>query len=176
MAMMKKILLWVIPFLLIFTGCSKIIDPIGQQEYAHDPASLLVDVPGIELLVQQVLTENNFKDWKDSALVVNQKELLKEVEGYNGVIYQWPEIDFDHYSLVLGKYHTPHMGNYLIARQYIIKGLSKNVLYLAIQTIPDRIYFCTPYNNHFAALYPKLPDGGLEVKRISGVGLVPVFE
>ena len=170
---MKKILILVLPILLGMTACKDLlntesagdaINPIGVQALSEDNSGKVLEAPGIELLVQQVLVDNGVEAGKDYAMVVNQKQQLKEVK-WGDDIYQWPEIDLDRYSLVVGQFYTRNTG-YVIARQYIVKGMSKNVLYLEIQNVSeDGLVFCAPKDNLFAALYPKLPDGGLDIKR-----------
>lgn len=170
---MKKILFLVLPFLIGLTGCmdqlnkegmGETIDPIGVQGLSEDNSGKVLDALGIELLVQQVLIDNGVEAGKDYAMVVNQKQQLKEVK-WGDDICQWPEIDLDCYSLIVGQFYTRNTG-YVIARQYILKGMFKNVLYLEIQNVSeDGFVFCAPKDNFFAALYPKLPDRGLEIKR-----------
>lgn len=177
---MKKVLFMLVPLILGLSACSnqlgsneereEIIEPIYLQDISEeDSDDSLLDIPGIELLAKSVLTENGLiedyigiKDFPDVAMIVNQKELLKDVES-NGEVFLWPEIDFDKYSLVIGQFFTSETG-YSISRQYIKKGLSKRVLYIEI--VKDSLFFCATANNYFAVLYPKVPDGELEVKRL----------
>ena len=145
----------------------EMIEPIYSQDtFENESAIMLKDVPGIEILAETVLKDNgiveeDIKDgmyYPDVAMIVNQKSLLKEVE-YYGNTFLWPEIDFDSYSLVIGQYYTNYTG-YMISKQYIIKGSSKYLLYFDIEGGD----LCATKNNYFATLYPKLPDGKLEVK------------
>ena len=180
---MKRLLLLTVSILIGLTSCSdqlnangdgEIIEPVSMQELSGDGyASSLLDVPGIEALAQSVLIENGLiedysdytsKYFPDVAIIVNQKEMLKEVE-YYGEVYQWPEIDLDSYSLVIGHFYTSGIG-YCVSRQYIAKGLFKSTLYLEIG-LETGIIYLSAKNNFFTALYPKLPDGKLEIKRLN---------
>lgn len=189
---MKRLLILVILFFIGLTSCSdqlntnegegEIIEPIYSQDLSGDDSDIiLMDVPGIEILAKSVLKENGMVDesiddgfWPDVAMVVNDKEMLKDVvvpsntPGVEDHHYQWPEIDFDKYSLIIGQFYTVHTG-YSITRQYIVKDLSKNVFYFDIDL--NGGFLCAIKNNYFATLYPKLSDGELEVKRLSTTGL-----
>ena len=77
--------------------------------------------------------------------------------------YQWPEIDFEKYSLVIGQFYTV-MDGYCVSKQYI----AKNTLYFEIgYKYEGGFAYTASANNFFIALYPKLPDGQLEVKRLN---------
>lgn len=169
---MKRLLILFVPILIGLASCNgqlkegtgEAIEPIGVQDLSEDNSGKVLEAPGIELLVQQIMIDNGVGSGKDYAMVVNQKQQLKGVK-WGDDIYQWPEIDLDRYSLVVGQFYTRNTG-YVIARQYIVKGMSKNVLYLEIQNVSeDGLVFCAPKDNLFAALYPKLPEGGLDIKR-----------
>lgn len=168
---MKRLLILFVPILIGLASCNgqlkegtgEAIEPIGVQDLSEDNSGKVLEAPGIELLVQQIMIDNGVGSGKDYAMVVNQKQQLKGVK-WGDDIYQWPEIDLDRYSLVVGQFYTRNIG-YGIARQYIVKGLFKNMLYLDIQNVQGGFVFCAPTDNFFAALYPKLPDGGLEIKR-----------
>lgn len=168
---MKRLLILFVPILIGLASCNgqlkegtgEAIEPIGVQDLSEDNSGKVLEAPGIELLVQQIMIDNGVGSGKDYAMVVNQKQQLKGVK-WGDDIYQWPEIDLDRYSLVVGQFYTRNIG-YGIARQYIVKGLFKNMLFLDIQNVQGGFVFCAPTDNFFAALYPKLPDGGLEIKR-----------
>lgn len=145
------------------TGCvylpvnqngDEMFEPVDTGEYT-----------GEDVLIQSLLTENGAEPWIDFAMVINQKQELKNVER-NNTVYHWPEIDFEHYSLVVGKYYTRSTGGFEIASQRIVKGLFASTLYIEIKSITDTHYF-TQADNYFAAIYPKLPDGVLQVSKKS---------
>ena len=191
---MKRLLLLFIPLFIGLAGCSdqlntndgegEIIEPVFSQDLTGDDSSIiLMDVPGVQELAKSVLIENGLIEdytgiagyFPDLAMVVNNKEMLKDVvvtsnmAGVGDHHYQWPEIDFEKYSIVIGQVFTVfyHFGN-IITQQYIVKGSSKYVLYLEIGNLGG-LAACK--NNYFAALYPKLPDVELEVKRLNKLGL-----
>ena len=100
----------------------------------------------------------------DYALVINsQNQLHDEFFEYQGEKYEfhWPEIDFEHYSLVVGCFAAPSSAYYL-SNQRIVKKGDKCQLYIEI-SIGEGAYFI--HDKRFGALYPKLPDGPIEVIR-----------
>ncbi|MBQ7073373.1 MAG: hypothetical protein IJM89_08440 [Bacteroidales bacterium] len=149
----KSLIVIILPLLFSITGC------LGQlYEDAYRP-EMVLEGRQMENLLKTVLAENGAERYKDFAMVVNQKELLPEPELSSS--FKWPEIDFNRYSLVIGKYVTPDTG-YGITRQYIIKSGSQTVLYIDLKRRNGIIYDMV-IDNYFAFLYPKLPDGKLEV-------------
>lgn len=190
---MKRLLILVILFFIGLTSCSdqlntnegegEIIEPISSQDLSgDDSAIILMDVPGIEILAKSVLIENGliedytgYFSWyfPDTAMVVNDKKMLNDVvvpsntPGVEDHRYQWPEIDFEKYSLVICHFFTGYIG-YCVSKQYIVK----NTLYFEIgYKYEGGLLYTSSTNNYFAALYPKLPDVELEVKRLSTTGL-----
>lgn len=197
---MKRVLIFVIPLLFGMSSCSnqlnlkedveEIIEPVSMQEYSLENTSselLNLSWDDIQVLAKTILIENGIiedytdygsKYFPDVAMIVNSKELLKDVVvlsnmgGVEDHHYQWPEIDFDRYSLVIGQFYTTESG-WGIIQQYIKRSLSKSVLCFDIALgLGGYAYLSTPTNNFFAVLYPKLPDGVLEAKRLSRAGLV----
>ena len=188
---MKRLLILVILFFIGLTSCSdqlntnegegEIIEPIYSQDLSGDDSDIiLMDVPGIEILAKSVLKENGMVDesiddgfWPDVAMVVNDKKKLNDVvvpsntPGVEDHRYQWPEIDFEKYSLVICHFFTGYIG-YCVSKQYIVK----NTLYFEIgYKYEGGLLYTSSTNNYFAALYPKLPDVELEVKRLNKLGL-----
>ena len=183
-SIMKRLLVLLIPLLVGLVSCSdqlntnegdgetgEMVEPVYSQDtFENESAIILMDVPGIKFLVKSVLTEKGIEAVGDSAIIVNKRELLKEGEGYYGEIYQWPEIDFDSYSLVLGQFMTGDQAGYTIAQNYIVRKRSRYELYIEIKSTSER-HLAVSTVNYFVVLYPKLPDGELEVKRLSTTGL-----
>ena len=186
---MKKVLLIALPILFCLTGCmdmlnedkDEIIEPISLQDSSGENVSgglLNMSWPEIEILAKSVLIEKGYIEdytghfsWEfpDVAMVVNEKKMLKDVvvlsntPGKEDHRYQWPEIDFEKYSLVIGHFFTSNIG-YCVAKQYIVK----NTLYFEIgYKYEGGFVYTSSTNNYFVALYPKLPDGQLEVKRLN---------
>ena len=101
-------------------------------------------------------------------MVVNDKTQLKEII-VAGETMTWPEIDFERYSLVVGKFFTVSYG-YKLANQYVTKGMFRTILHLEVEDAGTAHRAYTK-DNYFAAIYPKLPDGQLTIKRENNVGL-----
>ena len=189
---MKRVLIFVIPLLFGMSSCSnqlnlkedveEIIEPVSMQEYSLENTSselLNLSWDDIQVLAKTILIENGIiedytdygsKYFPDVAMIVNSKELLKDVvvlsnmDGVEDHHYQWPEIDFDRYSLVIGQFYTTESG-WGIIQQYML-------CFDIALGLGGYAYLCVPTNNFFAVLYPKLPDGVLEAKRLSRAGLV----
>ena len=194
---MKRLLLLIIPLLIGLVGCSdqlgteegkeETIEPVDMQNMTGDNnLNDILDLSWeeIRVLAKSFLIENGYiedyytgsKYFDDLAIVVNSNEPLTDVvvpssmSGVEDRLCQWPEIDFEKYSLVIGQFYTTflHLSN-VITQHYIVKSSSKYILYVEIGNLGGLAY-CA--NNFFAALYPKLPDGQLEVKRLNSVGMV----
>ena len=193
---MKRLLLLIIPLLIGLVGCSdqlgteegkeETIEPVDMQNMTGDNnLNDILDLSWeeIRVLAKSFLIENGYiedyytgsKYFDDLAIVVNSNEPLTDVlvpssmSGVEDRLCQWPEIDFEKYSLVIGQFYTTfyHLGN-VFTQHYIVKSSSKYILYVEIGNLGGLAYSA---NNFFAALYPKLPDGELEVKRLSTTGL-----
>ena len=193
---MKRLLILVILFFIGLTSCSdqlntkegyeETIEPVNMQDSSGENSTtgvLNLSWEEIQILAKSFLIENGYiedyytgsKYFDDLAIVVNSNEPLTDVlvpssmSGVEDRLCQWPEIDFEKYSLVIGQFYTTfyHLGN-VFTQHYIVKSSSKYILYVEIGNLGGLAYSA---NNFFAALYPKLPDGELEVKRLSTTGL-----
>ena len=199
---MKRLLLLIIPLLIGLVGCSdqlgteegkeETIEPVDMQNMTGDNnLNDILDLSWeeIRVLAKSFLIEKGYiedytgytsKYFDDIAIVANSNEFLTDVvvpssmSGVEDRLYQWPEIDFEKYSLVIGQVYTTfyHQGN-VITQHYIVKSSSKYILYVEIGNLGG---LASPAINYFAALYPKLPDGQLEIKRLNGVGLPVLTE
>ncbi len=194
---MKRLLILVILFFIGLTSCSdqlntkegyeETIEPVNMQDSSGENSTtgvLNLSWEEIQILAKSFLIENGYiedyytgsKYFDDLAIVVNSNEPLTDVlvpssmSGVEDRLCQWPEIDFEKYSLVIGQFYTTfyHLGN-VFTQHYIVKSSSKYILYVEIGNLGGLAYSA---NNFFAALYPKLPDGQLEVKRLNSVGMV----
>lgn len=137
------------------------IDPINVQNHEGVFSYELQIALENDLLIRQVLNKSGSETQEDYAYVINRQRDLQDAK-WGDETYCWPEIDFNEYSLVVGQFRTRSHG-YGISRQYVRKGLFKYTLHLEIQSFVD-IHNFEPKTNYFASLYPKLPDGRLEVK------------
>lgn len=194
---MKRVLVLLIPLLVGLASCSdqlnttegyeETIEPVNMQDNSGEDSTtgvLNLSWEEIQILAKSFLIENGYiedyytgsKYFDDLAIVVNSNEPLTDVvvpssiPGVEDRLCQWPEIDFEKYSLVIGQFYTTflHLSN-VITQHYIVKSSSKYILYVEIGNLGGLAYSA---NNFFAALYPKLPDGQLEVKRLNSVGMV----
>ena len=193
---MKRVIILLIPLLIGLAGCSdqlntkegyeETIEPVNMQDSSGENSTtgvLNLSWEEIQILAKSFLIDNGYiedyytgsKYFDDLAIVVNSNEPLTDVvvpssmSGVEDRRYQWPEINFEKYSLVIGQFYTTfyHLGN-VFTQHYIVKSSSKYILYVEIGNLGGLAYSA---NNFFAALYPKLPDGELEVKRLSTTGL-----
>ncbi len=189
---MKRLLILVILFFIGLTSCSdqlntkegyeETIEPVNMQDSSGENSTtgvLNLSWEEIQILAKSFLIENGYiedyytgsKYFDDLAIVVNSNEPLTDVlvpssmSGVEDRLCQWPEIDFEKYSLVIGQFYTTfyHLGN-VFTQHYIVKSSSKYILYVEIGNLGGLAYSA---NNFFIALYPKLPDGQLEVKRLN---------
>ena len=194
---LKRVLFLIIPLLVGLASCSdqlntnegyeETIEPVNMQDSSGENSTtgvLNLSWEEIQILAKSFLIDNGYiedyytgsKYFDDLAIVVNSNEPLTDVvvpssmSGVEDRRYQWPEINFEKYSLVIGQFYTTflHLSN-VITQHYIVKSSSKYILYVEIGNLGGLAYSA---NNFFAALYPKLPDGQLEVKRLTNFGLV----
>ena len=194
---LKRVLFLIIPLLVGLASCSdqlntnegyeETIEPVNMQDSSGENSTtgvLNLSWEEIQILAKSFLIDNGYiedyytgsKYFDDLAIVVNSNEPLTDVvvpssmSGVEDRRYQWPEINFEKYSLVIGQFYTTfyHLGN-VFTQHYIVKSSSKYILYVEIGNLGGLAYSA---NNFFAALYPKLPDGQLEVKRLTNFGLV----
>ena len=191
-SIMKRLLVLLIPLLVGLASCSdqlntnegdeETIVPVTMQDSSGEDSTtgvLNLSWEEIQILAKSFLIENGYiedyytgsKYFDDIAIVVNSNEPLTDVvvpssmSGVEDRLCQWPEIDFEKYSLVIGQFYTTflHLSN-VITQHYIVKSSSKYILYVEIGNLGGLAYSA---NNFFIALYPKLPDGQLEVKRLN---------
>ena len=175
---MKRIVGFIISSLFIcsIAGCGEdvfgdvfgeTLTPVSLSEMPGDGTFDMSDI-AVEALVAPIFEENGRSPFDgDFAMVINRQDSLKDVERW-GDSFHWPEIDFGQYSLVIGKVCPTDMG-YAIERHYVKKGISGYVLFVALKDIAETHMFGAK-DCYFAALYPKLPDGQLKVKRANDVG------
>lgn len=98
----------------------------------------------------------------DFAVVVNDKSLLQDVT-WGDEVYRWPELDLKRHSLVICRYGVCDPGK-KVASQRIKKQIGQNVLLLEITQSPGGA-IAQPWVYIFAALYPRMTGGPVEVRR-----------
>lgn len=146
----------------VFDGTDKAaIAPIGARGEA---GSVFLNHSLTVTLVSPLLAEYGLPhDGKDYAFILNDAGELKDVE-IDGTVYRWPEIDFGKYSLVVGRYWVVNSNESLVD-QRIIKKIGSVELFLEIGIQEGTAGFTTPFYKFFAALYPKLPDDPVKIRR-----------
>lgn len=170
-------------FLFLFTGCGNgldnpngLDDPIkiemlfnGKDERSLSPF-YSSGFDGYDPMgVQQVLMKHFFKEYypdlvNDCAVVLNDTQLLKNYQE-DGIVYQWPEIDFDKYSLLIGSFTRKGGTDVLLKDQRVVVSDGKATVYLKMY-YPDAGFDDAVKNTrYFCALYTKLPNGMAEVIR-----------
>ena len=105
--------------------------------------------------------------YADYAVVLNDAYYLDDVhvdDVYTPGDYEWPDIDFNKYSLVLGWWAEGGTGWYLKDQRIKKTLLGKVTVYLHLCLV-DGLYFHDNKKLLFGALYPKLPSGPAKVER-----------
>ncbi|MBQ9660766.1 MAG: hypothetical protein IJV37_05825 [Bacteroidales bacterium] len=101
---------------------------------------------------------------EDYAVIVNDAQAFREAEEKTG--YQLPAIDFEKYSLVIGKWLSPMFQVLYLKSQRVVKEKGEVTLYLRIGDM--KMLTTQPGGQvprYFGALYEKLPDGPVKVIR-----------
>ena len=96
------------------------------------------------------ITENR----GDYAIVINDASLLKNNEYEAGITAQWPEIDFENHTVIVGAYYA--MSGYRVSKQQIKKAGDSLELYIEVSG-GNASKLISNYHG-FGGIYPKLPD------------------
>jgi len=99
------------------------------------------------------------------AYIINDQERLSTVvtRREDNTVVEWPEIDFDKYSLVIGSVDLAR-NKVLDSQRLMIKNKAP-VLYVKIKIIKEEYDPCDTVEWLFAKLYPKVPfDGAITMK------------
>lgn len=136
-----------------------VISPLGYP--GGNQGDLMDGFPLAFALVPPILEESGAPDnHSDYAIIVNNANRLKTVYTLNGSAVDWPEMDFQSNSLVVGRIWCNDVKR--IANQRVEKKLGRVVLYLDVQ---EGAGIHSPTFVYFAALYPKLPDLPVKINR-----------
>ncbi len=109
---------------------------------------------------REIMLENSIDPNKDFAIVLNDSHYLHDVEE-DGHVIKWPDIDFNKYSLVLGRFF-PNSPQWYIKDQRAKVVFGKTKIYLHFVKHGDGVLgITTPVR--IAAIYPKLPEGPAEI-------------
>lgn len=122
---------------------------------------------GFSLLTNIILTKmgltSKMRSWdRDgleavAAVINDQSQLENYAKG--DIIYLWPEIDFEKYSLVIGCHYAISGGQH-VRNQRLVPKKETLQLYLEIQDLGGTANIST---NYFGALFPKVSDLPVEV-------------
>ena len=120
---------------------------------------------GVQQVLMKRLFEENYPDLVNNcAIVLNDKQLLKDCQD-DGIVCQWPEIDFDKYSLLVGSFTRLGGCDVLIKDQRVVVSDGKASVYLKMYYPSDGTDDAMKSTRYYCALYSKLPDGPAEVIR-----------
>ena len=181
---MKRFYFFVLSFVCLLAGCSKVglekDDVAGIFDGSDKDAMIPVSVSagsagsgGVEIkrfsvedfLVLDVLSKSGVQQvdqaCRNGAALVNDASLLTEVS-FDGTPYNWPELDLEKYSLLVCSYACAQTNLY-VYDQRLVSREGQLSLYLEIRELEGTGGFTVPTTKFFAALYPKLPDGQVEV-------------
>lgn len=169
----KLIITLVLPLLL--TGCmnefesifdgnnADAIAPLTKQESGEAAPFLYDDYDSFSRLAGSVLSDAGAPRGDDYAMIINDKSLLKDLVVDEETTLSWPEIDFNKYSLIIGRFCTTSQG-YRVENQRVVKKAGNVELYLEIVSSSFG-HLESPAVYSFGALYPKLPDCPVVIKR-----------
>lgn len=97
------------------------------------------------------------------AFAINSKEELGDLSPVvlaDGTVVEMPEIDFGHYTLIVG---TRYSGGHEVVSASRVKPMIGGIhLYLKLSPNTGIIH-ATNYFIHFTFLYPKLPEGAVKI-------------
>lgn len=153
---------------LLAVGCSKSPLSLDREEFAA-LSDLFSDPTRCRILVENVLSKSKAETQNgDCAVIINDASLLEDVIIYDAPELgplSWPEIDFRKYSLVVGRWVYTAGNQYLASQKVQTNGLSATLV-LEIKEYPGA-GTCDVFYRWFGALYPKLPDCRVKIKRIN---------
>ena len=143
---------------------------VTDSELAH----FLNDYSRLKALVISIIGESTISSdpsKNTKAVIINNTSALKDVVSPDGDEWKWPTIDFKGYSLVIGCYEVVHT-NISAVNQRIVRKKDGLVLYLELKSDEGVVGYTFGEVKYFAALYPKLPDLPVEVRRWDNSGKV----
>lgn len=141
--------------------------PVETLDADSDLAVLRNDYPRMKALVISIIGEASMSSAPSQttrATIINHSSELKAIVSPNGDEWQWPDIDFEKYSLLVGCYEVVH-SNIFAANQRILQKKDGLVLYLELRPREDVVGYTFGDIKYFATLFPKLPDLPVEVRR-----------
>ena len=127
------------------------------------------------LFVELMSEDQISSGMNDYAVVLNDTQLLHEVQTEGGQVYQWPDIDFENYSLVVGRWMDVGTTWYIKDQRAKKSPLGKVTIYLHFVKHEGGA-FQQPRFRLFGAIYPKLPSGVAEIVRWEEDVVIPLSE
>ena len=146
----------VLSFLL--AGCSDLLQTdYMSQGFVQSVVPYLLENFGYDF---KYTRESSDDDENSAAIIDNSSQLEHPWLEEHGI--KIPDIDFDKYSLVIGRYYTVAGGYECETR--VKRNASGITLYLKVFHGPNA-GIATAVYTYFAELYPKLPDGSIKIMR-----------
>ena len=172
-------LFFVIPFALcLLAGCGyeSIFDGRDKDVLAPIDSSVLLGDGNVDFFLSEdftsVLGPAVFKAFMDEdqiadgvvdyAVVLNETHYLRDVITEDGREFTWPNIDFDRYSLVVGRWMDAGTTWYVKDHRAKKTLFGKVTVFLHFVKHDGGAY-TFPHFVFWGALYPKLPSGPAEV-------------
>ncbi len=108
------------------------------------------------------LREGIFSSGLDVCAMINSVDELPESDPFGA--FEYPAIDFDSYTLVLGAFGMGNAGELHLAGQSVVVGQEKIIMHLRLEESSGN-HSAIPWTEPFWGLYPKLPDLPITVER-----------
>ena len=146
----------------IFNGIDKnAISPIISFQTKNEQGYTVIDET-YRGLASAILSAKGVEYMRDGAGIVNSHaELLKIVEE-SPYDLKYPEVDFSTQSLVVSKFCKGSSG-YFVDRQRVKVSDNSSKLYIEVLFSGGGLTTCCQF--YTMAVYPKLPDGKIELVR-----------
>lgn len=152
----KRLFLFSTFLALFLTGCSKTPLSLKGEEFAA--IADFFESGWAEILAGATLQKNGAPtEWSDYAMVINSSSQLADFGEHS-----WPEIDFNRYSVVVGRWGYTSGSQYVGSQKIRIAG---STLIMDLEIIYPGFGTSDAGLKRFAALYPKLPDHPIVIQR-----------
>lgn len=162
--------------LIMLSSCSGFdifINGLDSEVFSPVSSYTSQDIEGLEELIAFLFAPLDADNEKvginvrqQAVLVINRKDDLQDVTN-RGKTYSWPEINFNRYSLIVGRIGMPET-TYYLAKQKIAKESDHLVFYYELGKISGVASTISNRMCLFATLYHKLPDYPVEMVRWTG--------
>jgi hypothetical protein len=136
------------------------IQPVPTGEVSAEVAAFF-QFENLHLIVSSFFDDGKLTLGKDNCVIINSADELPKVD-YLGNPIEYPAIDFDYCTLIIGHYAASH-GSARLVNQRIFVGSEKITMYISIDETTGGITTFTPKT--FYGVYPKLPNLPVSVER-----------